>query len=464
MKKRFPPLNTETRMGYLFFAIVAIRLFFNGAIPLMDKTEARYSEIARLMAETGEWVVLQIDYGIPFWAKPPLSTWASALSIQLFGEHEFFVRLPYALVCIGMALFIGRYKRTEKHSFFLPGVILLTLPEFFLHAGVVSTDVFLTLSIGIVMLSFWEGIQKNSALYWRYLFFAGMGLGLLAKGPIVGVLTVPPIVMWCVFNKEARLRLLRFPWILGPLLTLGIALPWYILAEMRSPGFVDYFIVGEHFKRYFESGWKGDKYGFPKKQPLGMIWVFLLGAILPYAFSLIRKVSTPSKQVLQNSWLQFLLFWLLWTPLFFTSSKSLIHPYTLPVMLPAALIIVHFWEDIRAKKWTLIGGLGFPLVALLVFLSGQVDVVFKTNSDKYLLAAYTKQEVYALNKKSYSSQFYTQGNIQIITAEALKKRKDTLSILITNKNHSKLDAALKSRLTRLDSTAKKAMYFYDGTP
>ena len=35
----------------------------------MDKTEARYGEIARLMAETGEWVVLQIDYGVPFWAK-----------------------------------------------------------------------------------------------------------------------------------------------------------------------------------------------------------------------------------------------------------------------------------------------------------------------------------------------------------------------------------------------------------
>ena len=32
---------------------------FNAVIPLMDKTEARYAEIARLMAETGEWVVLQ---------------------------------------------------------------------------------------------------------------------------------------------------------------------------------------------------------------------------------------------------------------------------------------------------------------------------------------------------------------------------------------------------------------------
>ena len=36
-------------------------------------------------------------------------------------------------------------------------------------------------------------------------------------------------------------------------------------------------------------------------------------------------------------------------PLFFTSSKSLIHPYTLPVMVPVALIIVHFWEEVDIK-------------------------------------------------------------------------------------------------------------------
>mgnify|MGYP003315652635 CR=1 FL=1 len=40
---------------------------------------------------------------------------------------------------------------------------------------------------------------------------------------------------------------------------LGISLPWYFLAELRSPGFIDYFIIGEHFERYFNSEWEGDK-------------------------------------------------------------------------------------------------------------------------------------------------------------------------------------------------------------
>ena len=57
-----------------FWILVIIRGFLNAVVPLMDKTEARYAEIARIMAETQNWIVLQIDYGIQFWAKPPLST------------------------------------------------------------------------------------------------------------------------------------------------------------------------------------------------------------------------------------------------------------------------------------------------------------------------------------------------------------------------------------------------------
>ena len=64
------------RYALVFWALVILRMLFNAVLPLMDKTEARYGEIARIMSETGNWITPQIDYGIPFWAKPPLSTWA----------------------------------------------------------------------------------------------------------------------------------------------------------------------------------------------------------------------------------------------------------------------------------------------------------------------------------------------------------------------------------------------------
>jgi len=228
----------------LVAGVLLFRAFLNGAIPLMDKTEARYSEIARIMAETGNWITLQIDYGTPFWAKPPLSTWLSALSFNIFGINEFAARFPYLFLNVLVIFIIGKYAKREGLDFFIPGFILLTIPEFLIHTGVVSTDTALAFSVTLVMISFWEGINTTGKNYWKYLFFVGIGLGLLAKGPIIIILTGPPIFVWLLFSKKFKDLWKSFPWIIGILLTALIAVPWYYLAEQKTPGFIDYFKLG----------------------------------------------------------------------------------------------------------------------------------------------------------------------------------------------------------------------------
>ena len=115
-----------------FIGLIIVRAFFNGVIPLMDKTEARYAEIARIMVETNNWITLQIDYGVPFWGKPPLSTWMSVVSLKMFGLNEFAARLPLLIIAICLAFLIGKYAKRENLPFFLPGFILFTIPEFYL--------------------------------------------------------------------------------------------------------------------------------------------------------------------------------------------------------------------------------------------------------------------------------------------------------------------------------------------
>jgi len=95
---------------YIFISVIVLVIFrfiLTGASPLLDKTETRYAEIARLMYETNEWIVLQIDYGIPFWAKPPLSTWLSAVSFEIFGVNEIAARLPSFLLSIVLLIILG---------------------------------------------------------------------------------------------------------------------------------------------------------------------------------------------------------------------------------------------------------------------------------------------------------------------------------------------------------------------
>ena len=109
--------NTKQQSAYIFYSIIVIiilRFILTGLIPLMDKTESRYAEIARLMYKTQDWVVLQIDYGVPFWAKPPLSTWMSAASYELFGVNEIAARLPYFIISLVIILVLGKYVKQVK--------------------------------------------------------------------------------------------------------------------------------------------------------------------------------------------------------------------------------------------------------------------------------------------------------------------------------------------------------------
>ena len=287
--------------GLIFILLAGLRLFFNALIPLTDKTEARYGEVARLMAETGNWIVPQIDYGIPFWAKPPLSTWLSAGSISLLGDSEFGLRLPYWILAILIAFLMIPYGHKKKINGLIPGIILFTIPEFFLHAGVLSTDMMLSFSLAITMMGFWEFLHSEKNLTPGLLFFVGMGFGLLAKGPIICVLSFPPLFIWCILHQISFKKIFKMPWLKGGILALLIALPWYYLMEKKSPGFIDYFVVGEHFLRFIDSSWSGDKYGFPKQQPLGIIWAFLFIGSFPWSFVLIGSTETWVSKNLERS-------------------------------------------------------------------------------------------------------------------------------------------------------------------
>jgi len=416
--------------------LILFRLLLTSSIPLLDKTEARYAEIARIMWETNDWVVPQIDYGVPFWAKPPLSTWLSALSYFAFGVNEFAARFPSFLLNIILIYILGKMVKKSGVSFYLPGFILLTMPEFLIHTGVVSTDTTLLFCVTMMMISFWKTMTSETKTYWNYLFFVFLGLGFLAKGPLIMVLTFPPLFLWCCLDiKRFKELFSKFSIVIGLLITGIVAVPWYYFAEKQSPGFLDYFIIGEHYKRFVVSGWKGDLYGKPKTQPIGMIWVFMIAFGFPWVQIVFYKLWKNRKTILKDSWVSFLLFWLLWTPVFFTLSKNILHTYMLPITVPIMLLMVHWWNDFKTKKLIRVA-LIFPIIVFTtyfaVFATGKID--YNMNSDKYMLERlFSENEnkeipLYYWKEKNYSGQFYTNGKAQMIRDE-----KELDSVLKTNK-------------------------------
>ncbi len=468
--------NNKNNSAYIFYTVILViiaRFVLTGIIPLLDKTESRYAEIARIMHETNQWVVPQIDYGVPFWAKPPLSTWLSAASYQLFGVNEIAARLPYFLICLFLVIMITKWVKKLNIDFYLPAFILLTTPEFLLHAGVVSTDTALCFSITLIMLSFWKSIQNETSSYWNYLFFIGLGLGLLSKGPLVIVLTGPPIFIWLIIHRiKIKDLWSRLPWISGTIITALISIPWYLMAENKTPGFIDYFIVGEHFKRFLVSGWEGDLYGSGHRQPLGMIWVFLLLFAFPWIQIVIIKLWKERKHIFKHKWVSFLLLWLLWTPFFFTASKNILHTYTLPVTIPIALLVIHYWNDLKRKKLILTLGSIFPvlvIVATLVFPIIQNSISPTLNTDKYVIDnlnpddLYLGTPIYYWHSKSHSGQFYTKGKAKAIEKNQLDsifKNDESFIMMVKNKRLKQIPNIYLEKMVRIDSSKKTSVFKY----
>jgi len=317
------PLS-KLSLGIIFIAFL-VRLLGIIEYPLHDPTEARYAEIPRLIIETGHWIMPPFSYDQPFWGKPPLTFWLTAISFQLFGYSEFAARLPVLLLA-GLLLwmlyqFAKTVQSTEKALF--STLVLLSTALFFIASGAVMTDMALCVCITLSMISFWQALHQESAHQvnkWGYLFFVGLGVGLLVKGPIVGVLVLLPLFAWVVVEKQWITVWQKIPWLIGSGLMLLIALPWYLLAEMDSPGFLNYFLVGEHFKRFVDAGWHGDLYGVAHQHPRGKIWLLWLFASFPWSFIFLASALTwrfrknqqiTLKSVTKNHfWYNYLLFFL----------------------------------------------------------------------------------------------------------------------------------------------------------
>jgi 4-amino-4-deoxy-L-arabinose transferase-like glycosyltransferase len=377
-------LSARERRGLLalLVAVLVVRIATLGAYPLLDPTESRYAEIARKMLESGDWLVPQVDYGVPFWGKPPLSTWLSAASMALFGVNEFAARLPSLLLLIGCGALLHRLASLRAGADFALWVLaaFATTGLVFVSAGAVMTDPALVFGTTLSMAGFWTAVHgpEPRRRAGGIAFFAGLAVGLLAKGPVAVVLTAFPIGVWTLWTRQWGPVWTRVPWILGTGLVALLVVPWYWAAERASPGFLDYFIIGEHWKRFVEPGWKGDLYGAAHARPRGTIWLYWIAAALPWSVPTIawlaRALSTRRHVVrsgIADPWCSYLLLWAVAPMVFFTVSGNVLVTYVLPGLPAFALLLCEFWRPMADDTRTV-----RPPVRAMFVCGGLLPVVF----------------------------------------------------------------------------------------
>ena len=424
----------------LLGVVLVARLIPMFIVPFFDPTEARYGEIARIMAETGDWITPFYDYGVPFWGKPPLSFWAQAAGFKIFGVYEFAPRIPAWLVTLATVGLIFYFLKViaSLRTAILGSLIYASTLLVFALAGGVLTDPYLNLAITLSLVAFALTVQKQQR-YWGYLFFIGLVLGLLAKGPIAVVLIAGPAGIWLLLGTHRWRSLKYFPWFTGILLTLVLTLPWYIAAELKTPGFIEYFIVGEHFYRFVDPGWGGDLYGSAHKYPKGTIWVQWLVASLPWgviAIALLFKHMAVREsrlrlwQQLRDDNHSFYVLWAIFPMCFFSLAGNVLWTYALPA-LPAlaVLLALYFTRDPGEHSTNILRWLSLAaLVAPVFLIAGTVYVVQRPEllpTEKYLVnqfrsVASPEDRLIFINDRSFSARYYSQGKAVLLAADELQ--------------------------------------------
>lgn len=428
-------------LKWILLLFVLIRLVSLALYPLGDTSEARYGEVVRLMVESRDWVTPWFDYNVPFLGKPPLVFWASSLSVLIFGDHELSYRLPSLLFTLAAAWMLASMARSliDKHSAWLAALIYLTSAGSLVLSGAVILDPALSFCVVLSMLGFTKYLSHGEKK-WAWLIFVGFGLGMLTKGPIAIIFSGTPMLVWLLANNQWRMAI-SFPWLSSLGIFCAIWIPWYVLMELANPDFLHYFFVGEHYLRFVDPGWSGDKFGSAHQQPRGMIWFFMLVVGFPWVFFLPLLLKGHHQLKLSQHYLM-LWVWMLVPLIFFSFSRNILWTYALPSLAPMSILVASVLGSWRSGSlMRVLQGIAlFCVLALSVLVTRSISGDLKS-SDRDLLSHLPKvdmQYVVYYKQRPFSGRFYSQGQAQLVSGkEALWQTIDAgdLKYLVIKQRH-----------------------------
>lgn len=348
----------QTRLSRPLLVLLAfLALFISidglGDRKLANPDEGRYSEIAREMAATGDFVTPRLN-GLKYFEKPPLQYWATAIAFNLFGESEFAARLYTALCGLGCVLLIAYTGRRlyDEETGLLAGLVLLSAPYFAALNEIVTLDMGLTFWMTLTTCAFLisqAAGNEPSRLRWLGLAWAGMAAAMLSKGLIGIVFPAAALFLYCLVHRDFRL-IAQLAWMRGLAIFFVIVLPWFVMVSIQNPEFLQFFFIHEHFERFtstshrrVESWW----YFFP----------ILFAGFLPWAIALVPAClagwRAPGRLAGQNrtfSPLKFVLLFSVFILLFFSKSGSKLPAYILPMFPVLALVIGAYLRQTEAPK------------------------------------------------------------------------------------------------------------------
>jgi 4-amino-4-deoxy-L-arabinose transferase-like glycosyltransferase len=329
---------------YFFF------FFGLGAFGLVGADEPRYAQIAREMFARHDWIVPTFN-GHPWLEKPVLLYWKVMNSYMFFGVEDWAARVPAAVHATALVLAVFFFMRRFRFASELDAAMIAASTAGMIGFGRgASTDMLLSAPFAMAMLSWWTWTQTTKKL-WLLLFYALLGIGALAKGPVSPALALLIVAGYATLRRDGKLfvRSLSIP---GFLLFFAIALPWYIALQHRVPEFFRVFFLQHNLERFGTNLYQ-------HSQPFWYyIPVFLL-AMVPWtiftapalvdagraAFKRLRAKSEAAIESVEDDGLNsFLFVWIIVPIVFFSISRAKLPGYILPAIPAAVLLTAEYFH------------------------------------------------------------------------------------------------------------------------
>ncbi|TXI09269.1 MAG: glycosyltransferase family 39 protein [Rhizobium sp.] len=352
-------------IGVVWFSSLSFR-------DLAGTDEGRYAEIAREMAQTGDFVTPRLN-GLKYFEKPAMQYWINAAAFRAFGESEFVARLWPGLCGFLAALMVwytGRRLWGASAGLYA-GLTTVSMVWMMGLSHVVTVDMGVSFFLAVVLCGFLiaqdDGTAPSSRRRWMFLVWAAMAGAMLSKGLIGIVIPGAVLILYSLIYRDWKTWPRMEP-LWGPLLFLLLAAPWFLLVSMRNPEFAKFFFIHEHFGRFATD----------QARRLGAWYYFvpiLLGGLMPWTTLLPAlgryTVRRESGGFQPNG---VLLVWSAFIFIFFSISSSKLPGYLLPIFPALGLLLGRYLD--KARPDVLRPHARVLAIAWLVLLAGGIIYLF----------------------------------------------------------------------------------------
>ena len=308
----------------LLVLLACVYFYGLSATGVVGPDEPRYAAIGQEMAHSGDWVTPRL-WGQPWFEKPPLLYWMTALGVKVGLGPETSARLPVAL--IGWSFLVLLYFVLKREfgptEALYSTAILGTSAGWLAYSYVAVTDIPMAALFFASMLLVlpWIGTMARPNPEWVTAALAGalLGLATLAKGLVPLVLFLPAI--WVVRRRWRELAIMVA-------VCVAVAAPWYVLCTLRNgSAFLYDFFWKHHFERFATDV-------LQHVRP----WWFYIPVILGGVFPWTPLMLLVRGEVRIDARLRFLALWTLYAFVFFSAARNKLPGYLVP-LLPAVAIL-----------------------------------------------------------------------------------------------------------------------------